>query len=326
MSDDAILQATGLKKSYGKRTAVDGIDIAVRPGEVFGLLGPNGAGKTTAISMMTGFVKPNAGTVSVDGLDMTKNGAAAKELLGVVPQEIAVYPTLSARQNLRFFASAQRVPRADVDAAVDWALEVVGLQDRAKDRISSFSGGMQRRVNIACGIVHRPCVLFLDEPTVGVDAQSRERIFETVELLKRELQMAVVYTSHYMPEVERLCDRMAIIDSGKIIAEGTLDTLLSSMPHGQIVWEIDHSTLPADGWTPRQAAEWLSRVGDVELHPGETMSKIVLAGPDQALCLRAIAKLSEHTQIDLGGLTIQTASLETLFLNLTGRDIRDGAA
>ena len=214
----AILAVDSLVKKYGDFEAVKGISFAVQEGEVFGLLGPNGAGKTQTISMLTGVIPPTSGTARIGGYDITTQMDRVKKLNGLVPQDLALYPTLSARTNLNFFGRIYGLGGKDLKERVDDALHVVALTDRADDPVETFSGGMKRRVNIAAGLVHHPKLLFLDEPTVGVDPQSRNHIFESVMRLNRERGMSIVYTSHYMEEVELLCNRVAIIDQGEIIA------------------------------------------------------------------------------------------------------------
>ncbi|HWH31108.1 MAG TPA: ABC transporter ATP-binding protein [Egibacteraceae bacterium] len=220
-----VLRCEGLRQAYGRRVAVDGVGFTIAEGEAYGLLGPNGAGKTTTISMLCGLLSPDAGHVEVAGHRMDAEPFAAKALIGYVPQELALYPDLSARENLTFFGRVQGLSGAELRARVAHALEVAGLVDRAGDRVEAYSGGMKRRVNIAVGLLHRPKLLVLDEPTVGVDPQSRAAILDTVQALNAD-GMALLYTSHYMEEVERVCHRIGILDEGRLIAEGTHDELV----------------------------------------------------------------------------------------------------
>jgi len=221
-----MLSVRGLGKDYGERTAVHAIDLAVARGECLGLLGPNGAGKTTTISMICGVVTRTRGSVSIGGHDLASAPFAAKAKLGLVPQDLAIYEELTAIQNLDYFGALYGLSGAALAKRIGWALEVVGLSDRAREPAKRFSGGMKRRLNLAAGLLHEPALLILDEPTVGVDPQSRNHIFETVKRLHAN-GTAVIYTSHYMEEVEALCDRVAIIDHGKIVADGTIAELIA---------------------------------------------------------------------------------------------------
>ena len=208
-----LLGCRDLHKAFGSLSAVDGVSFQIASGETYGLLGPNGAGKTTIISMVAGVLEADSGEVVVDGLRMTPSAMAAKARIGYVPQDIALYPDLSARENLRFFASLYRMGRRQARERVAEVLDIVGLTERAGEQVQKYSGGMKRRLNIAVGLIHQPRLLILDEPTVGVDPQSRNAIFSSIELLSTA-GMAVLYTTHYMEEAERLCDRVGILDGG----------------------------------------------------------------------------------------------------------------
>jgi ABC-2 type transport system ATP-binding protein len=223
----ALLETRGLGKDYGDLCALAGLDLEVAEGEIFGLLGPNGAGKTTAISMMCGVVTPSRGSARVAGLDVAREPMAARRLIGLVPQDLAIYEELSAAQNLRFFGGLYGLTGAALAARVDWALELAGLRERAREPVDRYSGGMKRRLNLAAGLLHRPRLVILDEPTVGVDPQSRNHIFATIRALCAEHGMTVLYTSHYMEEVELLCRRVAILDRGELIACSTVDDLVA---------------------------------------------------------------------------------------------------
>ena len=238
-----VLDVSGLVKRYGDLTAVDGVSFHIRAGETYGLLGPNGAGKTTIISMVAGLVPANAGTVRVAGRDMTPSETEAKRSIGLVPQELAIYPDLTARENLKFFGRLQGITGKELTRRTSDVLELIGLSDRAGDLTKKYSGGMKRRLNIGIGLLHRPTLLILDEPTVGVDPQSRNSILESVERLSVE-GMAVLYTTHYMEEAERLCDRIAILDEGLIQAEGTRDELIT------LTGGVDRSTCAAAAACP----------------------------------------------------------------------------
>ena len=219
-----VIRARGLVRRFGAQVAIDGLDLEVRRGECLGLLGPNGAGKSTTVRILSTLLLATEGTVEVLGLDPSTDGARIRARIGVVPQEIAVYEHLSARENLRFFARLFELDRASADAAVERGLGLAGLADRADDRVKTFSGGMKRRLNVAVALIHQPELVFLDEPTVGIDPQSRNRIFEMVETL-RDGGTTLVYTSHQLGEVERLCDRIVILDRGRLVAQGTFAEL-----------------------------------------------------------------------------------------------------
>lgn len=221
-----MIEVEGLRKTYGQRVAVDGISFRVETGRIFGLLGPNGAGKTTTISCLSGLLEPTAGRIRIGGYDVVADGRAARRSLGVVPQELAIYPEISARENLRYWGGVQGLSGAELDQRVAAMLGRVGLADRAKEPVKNFSGGMKRRLNLAIGLVHDPKVLLLDEPTVGVDPQSRGHILELIRE-RAQAGCAILYTTHYMSEAEGLCDHFSIIDDGRVIAEGDLEELLA---------------------------------------------------------------------------------------------------
>jgi linearmycin/streptolysin S transport system ATP-binding protein len=224
-----VLTISHLRKAYGRIVAADDVTFTVAPGELVGLLGPNGAGKTTTVSMVAGFVTPDKGDVLVDGAPLRGDTDPKKRKIGLVPQDLALYDELSARANLRFFGALYDLSGARLDKAIAAALTLVGLADRERDLVKSFSGGMKRRLNLAAGLLHDPDILLLDEPTVGVDPQSRNAIFENLEELKRRGK-ALLYTTHYMEEVERLADRIVVIDHGRVIADDTVDGLQALSP------------------------------------------------------------------------------------------------
>jgi linearmycin/streptolysin S transport system ATP-binding protein len=221
-----MLEIKHLKKSFGPLTAVDDVSFALAGGQLIGLLGPNGAGKTTTVSMIAGLLTPDAGEVLVGGQRLSGDTDPAKRRIGLVPQDLALYDELTARDNLRFFGALYNLTGRALDAAIGHAMELVELSDRIKDRVKTFSGGMKRRLNLAAGLLHDPDILLLDEPTVGVDPQSRNAIFDNLETLKRRGK-ALLYTTHYMEEAERLADRIVVIDHGKVIANDTLAGLQS---------------------------------------------------------------------------------------------------
>ena len=220
----AILEAKQLRKSFGQLVAVNEVSLALDAGKLVGLLGPNGAGKTTPVSMIAGLVTPDRGEVLVDGRRLTGDTDPGKRRIGLVPQDVALYEELTARENLRFFGALYNLSGAVLESATAAALALVGLTERARDAVQTFSGGMKRRLNLAAGILHDPDVLLLDEPTVGVDPQSRNAIFDNLELLKQRGK-ALLYTTHYMEEAERLADRIVVIDHGNVVADDTLDGL-----------------------------------------------------------------------------------------------------
>ena len=223
---NTILNIQHLRKSFGTLVAVDDVSFAVERGTLVGLLGPNGAGKTTTVSMIAGLIAPDTGDVLVEGARLAGDTDPKKQLIGLVPQDLALYDELSARANLRFFGALYSLSGAALDKAITDAMTLVGLLDRLNDRVSTYSGGMKRRLNLAAGLLHDPDVLLLDEPTVGVDPQSRNAIFDNLETLKKRGK-ALIYTTHYMEEVERLADRIVVMDHGKVIAEDTLIGLQS---------------------------------------------------------------------------------------------------
>lgn len=237
-SNSAILVAQHLVMTYpgASAPAINGLNISINEGEVFGLLGPNGAGKTTAISIMNTLMRPSSGTVTICGIDVVRHPSEVKGLIGYVPQEIALYPTMSVRENLRFMGRIYGLIGKDLEIRIDECIDFVGLEGGADHRVHTYSGGMKRRANLAAGILHKPKILFLDEPTVGIDPQSRRLILEKLDAMKGSTTM--VYTTHYMGEVEQICSRMAIMDRGRIVAEGTLKDLYDHVPGSTNLEEV----------------------------------------------------------------------------------------
>jgi linearmycin/streptolysin S transport system ATP-binding protein len=221
-----LVQVSNLVKTFDKHEAVKGVSFTIGKGEIFGLLGPNGAGKSTTINMMCGYLEPTSGDTIIDGVSVTKEPMKVKRIIGVVPQEIALYKDLNSMENLEFFGELYGLSAKEREERAEEILRFVGLYERRKEPIKNFSGGMQRRINMAIAMIHRPDFLMMDEPTVGVDPQSRENIFDTIEKL-RDQGTTILYTTHYMEEAERLCNHIAIMDEGKIIALGTLEQLLA---------------------------------------------------------------------------------------------------
>ncbi len=309
----AVLTCEGLQKSFGDRKAVDDVGFEIGAGETYGLLGPNGAGKTTTISMICGLLHRDAGTVLVDGQPIEVTSVAARRALGYVPQDLAIYPDLTATENLEFFAKLYGLRGAELRASVDRVLEMTGLTDRAKDRTDEFSGGMKRRLNIGIGLLHGPKLLMLDEPTVGVDPQSRNAILDSVAALGSE-GMAVLYTTHYMEEAERLCDRVAIIDDGRLVAEGTRRELISTIGQkDKVSFEIAGST---DGLVDRVLA-----LPDIDSATAiEGRLDVVLSTAASRLP-ELIGAITNGTLVR--GVTVSEPDLEAVFLHLTGKALRD---
>jgi linearmycin/streptolysin S transport system ATP-binding protein len=234
-----LLETRGLGKSYGDKVALAGLDLRIETGEMVGLLGPNGAGKTTAISMIAGVLTPTRGSAAIAGHDVRGDRYAARRVLGLVPQDLALYEELSARHNLAFFGALWGLGGAELAKRIDWTLDLAGLTDRASEPVKRYSGGMKRRLNLAAGLLHRPQLVILDEPTVGVDPQSRNHIFTTIRRLREQEKMTVLYTSHYMEEVQALCERVAILDHGVLIADDAIDALVRAHGGGALQLEID---------------------------------------------------------------------------------------
>jgi len=313
-----MLVVENLVKQYGDLTAVDDVSFDAGKGSVFGLLGPNGAGKSTLINCISGLLTPTTGHIAVSGHDIVKDGKAARKSLGVVPQEIALYEDLPAIENLRYWGKAYGLRGKGLEDRVSDVLGHIGLADRAKDLPKEFSGGMKRRLNFGCGVVHQPKVLLLDEPTVGVDPQSRAKLFELVEA-ERDAGACVLYTTHYMEEAERLCDSLAIIDHGKIIANGTVAELKSQLGARdalQLTGEF-----PAEA-TKSAIAELATSITDLEiLSQDETTLMLTLSLASQHLpgIFDALSKAGGS----VSETSLRSPNLETLFLLLTGNELRE---
>lgn len=309
-----MIEVQDLRKTYGSVVAVDGASFHARAGEVFGLLGPNGAGKTTTIHCISGLLTPSAGRVRVDGHDVVREGKAARASIGVAPQELAIYEDLTAAENLEYWGGAQGMRGAELKRRVEETLEIFGLQDRAKEPVKRFSGGLKRRLNFACAIVHRPKVLLLDEPTVGVDPQSRIRLLELIRQQARE-GVCVLYTTHYMEEAEALCDRLAILDHGRLIAQGTLDELRAMLGERELL------TLKGS-WDEHKLREALERLEGLEvLQLGA--AEVTLAAADGSSRLPKVLALLEEAGAEIRGVTLRQPSLESLFIRLTGKELRE---
>ncbi|SFR02428.1 ABC-2 type transport system ATP-binding protein [Lentzea waywayandensis] len=305
-----VLSCSGLRRRFGDVLAVDDVSFTITEGETYGLLGPNGAGKTTTISMITGVLSPDAGEVLVAGEPMSIHAIAAKRLVGYVPQELALYPDLTGRENLRFFASLYGAPKSRVDHVLD----VVGLADRAGDLAREYSGGMKRRLNVAIGLLHEPRLLVLDEPTAGVDPQSRNQIMDNVRALAAD-GMAILYTTHYMEEAERLCDRVGVIDSGRLIAEGTRRELVERLG------ERDRISLLLDGDVTHAAAVLgsIRNVHGVAAH-GQGLELVV---DDARETLPQVLSAISADGVVVRSAEVTEPNLETVFLHLTGKALRE---
>jgi ABC-2 type transport system ATP-binding protein len=309
-----VIEAEDLRKEFGELLAVDGVSFTARGGEIFGLLGPNGAGKTTTISCISGLLTPTAGRVRVMGHDVAREGRAARSSLGVVPQEIALYDDLNAVQNLEYWGGAQGLRSAALKERIARALDLTGLTDRANDAVRNFSGGMKRRLNFACGIVHEPKVLLLDEPTVGVDPQSRVRLLELVREQARA-GACVLYTTHYMEEAEALCDRLAIVDHGKIIASGTLDELRAMMGERDLV-------RLSGAFDPERVREAVRSLGEVEVVQAEA-ALLTLSLRNASQRLPALFNALGSAGSEIRDTTLTQPNLESLFIKLTGKELRE---
>lgn len=309
-----ILQVIGLVKTFDDLTAVDGVSFSIAEGETYGLLGPNGAGKTTSISMIAGLLEGEAGEVTVNGERISTRSTVGKDNIGLVPQELAIYPDLTATENLAFFGRLYGMGGAELRSRVEEVLGVIGLSDRADDLVKEFSGGMKRRLNIGIGLLHKPQLLILDEPTVGVDPQSRNAILESIEHLSDE-GMAVLYTTHYMEEAERLCDRVAIIDEGKIQAEGTRRELVA------MVGEKDRITIGGGG-DLSAAADSVRGIAGVSEASSSDHQLHILAMDASAILPELLERITAAGGT-ISGVDVVEPNLEAVFLHLTGKALRD---
>jgi ABC-2 type transport system ATP-binding protein len=313
MAENAI-EVRDLTKAFGDVVAVAGISFEVRRGEVFSLLGPNGAGKSTAISIISGLLRPDSGDALVMGHSILKESMEARRCLGVVPQEVALYSDMSARENLVFWGRMYGLSGKDLERRADEMLKAVGLVDRQKGRVGTYSGGMKRRVNIAAALLHTPQVVIMDEPTVGIDPQSRRHILDYVKELNRQ-GMSVLYTTHYMEEAEELSNRIAIMDKGKVIASGTRDELV------RMVGEQARVDLAVTGEPDKAAEAWRSVAG-VSRATVEQGRVLVLAGDSNAVVPLLFERAAQFG-FRIGSVEVHEPNLETVFLALTGRALRD---
>lgn len=310
-----MLQVDDLRKEYKTTVAVDGVNLFLNQGESVGLLGPNGAGKSTTISMISTLLKPTSGEIHFKGENVLKNPSKIRPVLGLVPQEIALYEELTAYENMKFFGKAYGLSGEKLRKKIDEVLELVGLTDRKKDKIKEFSGGMKRRINMAVALMHDPELLIMDEPTVGIDPQSRNYILDMVRDLNLKKKMTVLYTSHYMEEVEKLCDRVYIMDHGQIIASGTKEELKAILSSEETLL-VEVQDKSADFIGKLSNHQSIQQV--IEANGGY---KIITAkGADMFSDLFELAK---ETNIKIKGVHVQTPTLEDVFLHLTGRKLRD---
>lgn len=311
----SIVKLEEVTKKFGEITAVDKVTLAIEEGEIFGLLGPNGAGKSTAINMITGLLTADKGSITILDRDVRKDAMFTKKNTGIVPQDIAIYEDLTSLENVKFFASLYGMRGEELDKAAERALEFTGLSENIKKYPKSFSGGMKRRLNIACAIAHRPKLLIMDEPTVGIDPQSRNHILQSVKKLN-ELGCTVIYTSHYMEEVEEICSRIAIMDHGKVIAQGTKDELKSLITDSNIVWIT--------------VADSLSQVSIEKIREIPGVTDVVI--DENIIKITSAREVNNFDRLIIyftsNGISIKSVEskdpdLETVFLSLTGRRLRD---
>ncbi len=332
---DIMVETRGLAKTFGNAQqgevqAVKGIDLQIQKGEIFSLLGPNGAGKTTTISMISGLIEPTRGDALIGGFSITRQPLQAKRLLGVVPQEIALYPTLSARQNLEFFGRMYGMSGKDLVQRIDGMLDFVELTDRQSDRIETYSGGMKRRVNIAAGLLHDPQVVYMDEPTVGIDPQSRRRILDTVKMLRDQRGITVLYTTHLMEEAQELSDRVGIIDHGEIIALGTPGDLIQQVgEQDRLVFKVGQAVITNELLEHiSTSVEGVTRAifdppGEEGENKANTSGLLIVNAKRGRKALPFILHLAEQAGIEIESVEVREPDLEAVFLHLTGRALRD---
>jgi ABC-2 type transport system ATP-binding protein len=307
-----MIEVSNLRKTFDTVEALKGISFKIPQGECYGLLGPNGAGKTTTISIMSTLIEPNDGEVDIAGFDLKKNPLDCKKNIGVVTQEIALYNEFSAYDNLLFWGGMYKIPGKELAERIDEILDMLGLTDRKNDKVKAYSGGMKRRINIGTALLHRPKILFMDEPTVGIDPQSRNLIFEVVEKMHKE-GTTIIYTTHYMEEAERLCNRIGIIDNGEIIAQGTLNELKTLVLMKESV-VISYTNLTDELYNTIEK-EWKDLQGFEDTIHFYSMN---IQGD-----LSKIIIMCNEFGLDIRHIDIQKINLETIFLSLTGKKLRD---
>ncbi len=334
-----MVQVNDLAKSFKRQNgeaffAVKGVSFTIGKGEIFSLLGPNGAGKTTTISMISGLLTPTRGDATIGGYSITKQPLQAKTLLGVVPQEIALYLALSARQNLEFFGKMYSLGGAELKKRVDEVLDFIDLTDRQHDKVETFSGGMKRRVNIGVGLLHRPQLIYMDEPTVGIDPQNRRRVLDTVQRLRREMGMTVLYTSHLMEEVQEISDRVAIVDHGEIIAAGTVGELIQKIgEEDRLIFNVGAQLVPET--LLKKLTETIPGVTEAKYQrhdiPEGTITDSLEIGSGEIVvfakrgrkALPQIIQMADEAGVNVVSVSVREPDLEAVFLALTGRALRD---
>lgn len=302
-----------ISKSYNNIKALDRVSLKIIDGEVFGLLGPNGAGKTTTINILSTLLFPDSGDVLMNGLDYRKNRDACKLQIGVVPQEISLYETLSAQENLMFWGGLYQIPSRVLESRVKSVLELVGLYERRHDAVKTYSGGMKRRVNIASALLHEPKILLMDEPTVGIDPQSRNRIFEIIQELNHE-GMTIIYTTHYMEEAERLCNTIAIMDNGRVIAKGSLEEL-KKISESRDILRLKTSLLDSHNLD--------KLTNSIHLKFAHNGNELLFECKNITSEVAEVINATLSSGIEVVGIETQNASLESVFLKLTGKHLRD---
>ncbi|NLP51527.1 ABC transporter ATP-binding protein [Bacillus sp. RO1] len=310
-----MLEAIQLTKTFKNTQAVKGVNLYLEKGETVGLLGPNGAGKSTTISMLSSLVQPTSGDVLLKGESVKEQPKHLREILGVVPQEIAVFPELTAYENMSFFGKIYKLPKSELKQRIEEVLTLVGLEQRQKEPVKQFSGGMKRRLNIAVALLHRPEILIMDEPTVGIDPQSRNYILETVKKLNEEKGITVLYTSHYMEEVEFLCQRLYIMDRGEVIASGTKDEVKNILSSEHTI-EVEVEKVNPSFINKLESIPAISSVTTLD-------KKIILLAPKKINLLEDVFDAAKQTDSPLKGIQIKAPTLEDVFLHLTGRKLRD---
>jgi ABC-2 type transport system ATP-binding protein len=314
MQNQKAIEVRGLRKDYGSVHAVQDVSFDVYQGEIFGLLGPNGAGKTTTLSTLSCLLTPTQGDALVMGHSIRSDSMAVKECIGVVPQEVALYPDLSARENLSFWGKMYGLRGPVLRQRVDEVLQIVGLGDHQKGRVDKFSGGMKRRLNIGIGLLPRPQVLFLDEPTVGIDPQSRRSILDSVKEFNRQ-GMTILYTTHYMEEAQELSNHIAIMDHGKLIAYGTHEELVKT------VGELDRIDLTINAESQRVLEQWRTTEGVHKVSAED--GKLTLLVDDSNIVLPRLFEIAVQAGVRITAIAVTEPNLEAVFLHLTGRALRD---